>query len=168
MKKILTSGVLRNEIVIINKNTAEVTIRGNLKCNDQEFENVPILRLIIERVYYDYVAIYVEDEYCQLIPYLKPIKAFREFIKENLFQLLKEINDRQNLVYQGIEKYLRDLENFPEINTLVREVKSEVNRLKSEKAHVKDMRKILEILGKTSAVDNHFEVVKTKKGEGDD
>lgn len=161
MKKIsLTSGVLRTEVVNINNRVAEVTIRGNLICDGHEFRSLPILRLAIENFSTeDYCDVRVDDEYYHAIPYLKPIKAFREFIKVSLLKLQEEINDRNNLVHLGIKEYLFRLKSFSEVTTLVREVKSQVNMIKPEKVDAEDMRRILEILGRTSAVDNHFEVI---------
>ena len=95
----------------------------------------------------------MNDEYSSFLPYLKPIKAFREALGQELNRLNSELGYPVNL---GIKEYLEELRSFSEIKSMVREVKSRVNRLKPEKADIKVIRKIFVALDENPSVDNRF------------
>jgi hypothetical protein len=134
-----------------------VTIRGDVSCGSQDFINLPIVRLMVEDFspYDEEITGVISDDYSISIPYLKPVAAFRLVLEEELAKVIVQYSGKL-LITLPLGQYIKDLQSFSEKKTLVREVKSIANSKKVEKADVETLRKILVLLGKTSAVDTCF------------
>ena len=154
MSTVILRGELRSTVTRFNDIASEITIFGDVSYNGEEYTNLPLVRLHIEHIDPDEDGgVIVNDEYSSFLPYLKPIKAFREALGQELNRLNSELGYPVNL---GIKEYLEELRSFSEIKSMVREVKSRVNRLKPEKADIKVIRKIFVALDENPSVDNRF------------
>jgi hypothetical protein len=160
MITVILRGEFRSTVTKFNDNASEITVYGDVNCNGEEYRNLPLVRLIVELIDCgdEDSDVMVTDEYSSFIPYLKPIKTFREALGQELQRLYKELGYPAN---SGIKEYLEQLRSFSEIKSLVREVKSRVNRLRPEKSDPVVVRKIFVALGENPSMDNRF-IVNTK------
>lgn len=159
-RTIVLRGGLQLEVKIYSKTARGISIYGNVSCNGQWFKDLPILGLLIEDVslgnHNDEAM--VSDVYCPLIPYLKPIKAFRDLLEEELLNFRGKID---KLSRAGIDEYLKELRTFSEAKSVIREVKTQVNKLRAERVNdIGIARKILEVMSTFPSTDNIFEVAK--------
>lgn len=159
-RTISLKGGLKVKMATYNKITREITVYGDISYLGQMFYDLPLLRLLIQDVslgnYND--EAFVTDYYCRVIPYLKPIRSFRDILRQELlaFSLSTEID---KLGKVGIQNYLQDLGTFSEKKALIKETKTAVNRLRAEKVDdVVTARKILEVMGLVPSFDISFEL----------
>lgn len=155
MSTVILRGEFRSAVTRFNDIASEITVYGDVSCNGEEYENLPLVRLLVELIDCGEGdgEVMVTEEYSSLLPYLKPIEAFREALGQELHRLNSEMGYPVNL---GIKEYLKELRSFSEIKSLVREVKSRINRMRPEKADPKVIRKIFDILEECPSVDNRF------------
>ena len=144
------------ETQVFGSTIGEVTFRADV-IDDKGvvLRNIPLLRLYVEVSDGD---VYVDDEYFRPIPYLKPVRAFREFLMEKL-QKLQAADDQPFVVRKGVAQYGRELREFSNTASLVRQAKTQVGNLdvKDRQAEEKS-RKVLAVLGRTAWVDTEFSV----------
>jgi hypothetical protein len=152
-KKVVFRGSLKNEVMVFNEDTGEIVFRVDVIYKGLEYKNIPILRLTIDA---DNEDAFVDDNYMLLLPYLKPIKAFREVLEASLLSLC---NHESAVIRVGAESYLREIKTFSEVKSLVRQAKGCINNLKPEKKESEFLaRKVLEVMNVTPSTDIEFSV----------
>lgn len=155
-KRVFLKGVLRAEARIFSQYSGEVVYRGDVIYGNTTLNDIPILRLTIEMDVYDEgTDVWVDDEYCHLIPYLKPVKEFRHLLELELPLLFA---NESAVIKAGAEKYLEESRDFSELKSLVRQAKSCVNALKPERKGAERIaRSILLAMDKTPQIDVIFQ-----------
>ena len=146
--------MLKITAVAYGLDTAEITVRGNILQGEVLLKDLPIVRIMIERIAGG--SMIVDDTFCCVVPELKPIKSFRLLLELELRRLISE---NEGIIRLGAKEYLRRLIHFSETKVLVDELTRCVNKIKPENANPDILRKVLAALNKSSAVENQFEVV---------
>jgi hypothetical protein len=150
-KSVVINSNLKTEVTVFNKHTGEVVIRGDVIYGDEIFIGLPIFHLHINLS--DEEEAFVDDDYCHHLPYLKPIKAFRDLLA-TMLQSLFAAEETPRVIKSGLATFLHELNTFSETKSLVRQVKTCVNNLKPEQKDAGTLsRKILQILDRTPNTD---------------
>lgn len=154
-KKIVVLSSCKTECRTFNKWAGEIVIIGSLFYNNMDYRDVKILHLTIES---DEDNVHIWDEFFPLVPYLKPIRTFRNFLHPILSELAKH---DEWVIRRGAAKYLYDLNGFSETRYLLKQARSCMDKIKSEAKGAEQIaRKILEIVDVFPNTDNKFEVQK--------
>ena len=115
---------------------------------------------------------WVNDQFPAFLPYLKPVKAFRQYLIDQLQAILLQLPEASQQspfcpLWMGIGTYIAMLENFNETRSLIAQLKQEVERLLrdnkrnegvSEEAMLKKLQEVFEVLGVEPKTEQLFEV----------
>lgn len=152
-------GKLRLTAFIHNKTSAEINVRGDIVYRDVTYRDLPIVRLMVS----DFDGeIDVEDEYATMIPYFKPVAAFRSFLISALPRLENTMSGWcvGGILNKGIAVYVRELSTFSDVKSLVSQAKTMANMLDAKKKDAETTaRAVLSALGKAPMTDTKFYVV---------
>lgn len=157
------SVLLRNPSVVgttFSRLTGEVCFTANFQVGEDSFRQIPFLRLIVESYGDDDCDMFdVTDEYCQIIPYLKPIADFRLCFSQKLMPMamLTTSVDASGLLKRGLRRYAKDLRTFSGDASIIRQAKSSVNLLNPNRGDSqKKARAILKVLGEMPRTETPF------------
>ncbi|HWQ60511.1 MAG TPA: hypothetical protein VN420_05215 [Candidatus Fimivivens sp.] len=109
--------------------------------------------------------IIVNDNYSDFVPYLKPSKKFREFLGLEIFREVFSRGVREgdgdhsemSIATWGLVEYAKQLKGYSEDASLVRQAKTEVNKLDAKRHDAGSLaRGVLKSLGVTPNVDMPF------------
>lgn len=152
-------GKLRLTAFIHNKMSAEVNVRGDIVYRDVTYLDLPIVRLMMSALGEE---VYVDDEYASLIPYFKPVAAFRRFLISALPRLEHTMPGWYvgGILNKGIAVYVGELSTFSDVKSLVSQAKTAANTLDAKKPRAETAaRAVLLALGKTPMTDTTFQVL---------
>lgn len=159
-EEISLRGMLRFEEKTYFGTGTEISVIGNI-FHEGAWQEHPLLRI---NVFYasGEDEILVNDNYSDFVPYLKPSTKFREFL---MGQILQEVRRRcageesggLSMPSRGLVMYAQELRQYDEVNSLVRQAKTAVNRLDAKRPHAESTaRAVLSALGVTPNVDMPF------------
>ena len=161
-KLVVLNGQFRVETRVYNKFSGEIVFRADVAYGKVEYTGIPLLRLIIDLMdggviddQGDIAEVYVEDEFFHPIPYLKPVRAFRNALEAELVLLIN--TNPSPVIKAGAEEYLEEIRTFSELKGLVRQAKTCVNALKPERKGAERMaRAIMEAMNVMPTTDTEF------------
>ncbi len=152
-------GKLRLTAFIHNQKSAEINVRGDIVYRDVTYHDLPIVRLMVCDLDGE---VYVDDEYANMIPYFKPVAAFRSFLISALPRLEHTMPGWcvGGIFNKGVAVYVRELSTYSDVKSLVGQAKTAVNMLDAKKKDAETAaRAVLSVLGKTPTTDMKFQVV---------
>ncbi len=158
-ESVILIGKLSLTTFIYNLRSAEINVRGDIVYRDVTYHDLPIVRLIVSDLDGE---IYVDDEYASMIPYLKPVAAFRSFLISALPRLERTMPGWcvGGIFNKGIAIYVGELSTFSDVKSLVSQAKTMANMLDAKKKGAETAaRAVLSALGKTPTTDMKFQVV---------
>lgn len=157
--------LLRNPSVVgttFSRLTGQVCFTADFKVGEDSFRQVPFLRLLVESYgddEEDRDMFSVYDEYCHIIPYLKPIADFRLCFSQKLMPMAMRATsvDASGLLKRGLQRYAKDLRTFSDDVSIIRQAKSSVNILNPNRDDsLEKARAILKVLGKMPSTETPF------------
>jgi hypothetical protein len=146
---IILNGGFQVEWKMYNEYSGEVVFRGKLAFNGQEFNDMPVLRLVMCKWPSDkgVQEVLVWEEFCKTLPYLKPVREFREILSTKLEHILVE-NLMPPFMREGMQKYLAGIMTYSEDKGLIRQARDSLNNFKpGGKESGEQAKAILKVMG---------------------
>lgn len=111
---------------------AQVLCFGDVSHQERWYPNLLLLKLELEGEPYE--SWNISDDYPALLPYMKPVAGFREYVVAQLEAFLETLPEgqqrsRTSVLWMGIQAYIRELKEFDELRTVLGQARSEIERL---------------------------------------
>lgn len=154
---------------------AQVLCFADVLYDQREFQNILLLSLNIEGSQNDGWEVMEEFPF-SLFPYMKPVKAFREFLAKSFFQYRENLPEAEQRspwspLWMGIGVYITDhLNAYDETRDLLSQVRREVEKLQrqqrnhrsfssEQKQSMRDLaQSLLKVLGSQPRTEQPFSV----------
>lgn len=148
-----------SEYNLHSEKAAQLRCFGNVEYRGQLLKNLPLLTLDIRGWGVEWT---VRDSFPDYLPYMKPVKAFREYLEVQMRKALRQLPEGKrdsafSPLWMGINSYISNLNTFKEARSLANQIRSSIEaRIKraetshrhdySQEQAAHDLLQILELL----------------------